>query len=211
MKDLPVKNMLIVGASGGIGRAIAEAARAEGWTCVGTSRREGAADVVLDCLDADGYELALMRLFTERGPFDAVVYCAGVCPVTPLSRLDAGLLAETRRVNCDAFLLLMKQFARPGAHAKEGAVAVAISSVSATGGWAGGVAYCASKGALSAACRALAVELAPKRIRVLAPEPSHVLTDMFRAGAGRMGVPASAAQTPAAFAGTVMAMIRGAG
>ena len=202
-----MKKMLIVGATGGIGRAIKVAAEAKGWLCVGTSRRDGASDEVLDCLDADGYELSLMRIFTAQGPFDAVVYCAGTCPVMPLSRLDATLLAETQRVNCEAFLLLMKQFARPGAHVKEGATAVAISSVSATEGWAGGVAYCASKGALSAACRALAVELAPKKIRVLAPEPSYVRTDMFRSSAGRMGVPESEACDPAEFAKAVLESI----
>lgn len=205
-----MKKMLIVGATGGIGRAIRAAAEARGWTCVGTGRRAGSSDEVLDCLDADGYELALMRLFTTQGPFQAVVYCAGTCPVVPLARLDAAVLAETQRVNCDAFLLLMKQFARPGAFAKEGAAAVAISSVSATAGWAGGAAYCASKGALSAACRALAVELAPKKIRVFAPEPSYVLTDMFRSGAGRMGVPESAAQDPVAFAAEIVAKLESA-
>ena len=87
------------------------------------------------------------------------------------------------------------------------APAVAVSSVSATEGWAGGTAYCASKGALSAACRALDRELAAKKIRVRAIEPNHVLTDMFRKGAGRMGVPESAARSPESLAQEVREMI----
>ena len=198
------RRILVVGASGGIGRAVMAAGTARGWTCLGTSRRAGAADFVLDCSDRDGFELAVMRLFTAEGPFDAVVYCAGVCPVRPLSTLDAVTLADVQRVNCEAFILLMKHFARPGAAAKEGATVVAISSVSATEGWAGGSAYCASKAALSAACRALDVELAAKKIHVVALEPSYVRTEMFRQGAGRMGVPDTVALPPEVFAEQVL-------
>ena len=196
--------LLLIGAAGGIGRAVRAEAVARGWECVGTSRREGAAERTLDLADRDGLELALMRLFAEEGPFDGVVYCAGTCPVLPLSRLDAGTLAAVQFVNCDAFILLVKHFARPGAYAKAGAAAVAVSSVSAAEGWAGGTAYCASKGALSAACRALAAELKPKGIGVAAIEPHHVLTDMFRSTAGRMGVPESSARSPEDVAREIM-------
>ena len=100
-----------------------------------------------------------------------------------------------------------RAFAARGAHAEGGAVAVAVSSVSAREGWAGGAAYCASKGALSAVARALAAELAPKRIRVEAIEPSHVLTDMFRNGAARMGVPESTAVPPESVAADILARL----
>lgn len=196
--------MLVVGASGGIGSAVRDEAERRGWTCIGTSRREGAAEYVLDCSDRDGLEPALMRLFMAEGPFSAVVYCAGICHVKPLPLLDASALAVTQFVNCDAFVLLMKHFARTGAYTKSGAVAMAVSSISAVEGWAGGTAYCASKGALSAACRALDAELSVKGIRVASIEPRYVLTDMFRKGAGRMGVPESTASTPESFAVTLL-------
>ena len=190
------QKIAVVGVTGGIGRAVKREAERRGWLVVGTSRMEGAADYLLDCADKDGLELALARLFTAEGPFDAVAFCAGVCPVKPLSLVDAAALAETFFEDAAAFVLTMKHFARPGAFAKTGACAVAVSSVSATEGWAGGALYCAAKGALSAAARALAAELAPKNIRVVALEPRHVLTDMFRRCAGRMGVPESAALPP---------------
>ena len=122
----------------------------------------------------------------------------------PLSLLDASCLAETQLVNCDAFVLAVKHFSRPGAFSGDGAVAIAVSSVSAKEGWAGGTAYCASKGALSAACRALDAELSPKGVRVKAVEPGHVLTAMFRKGAGRMGVPDSAAMPPETLAAGIL-------
>lgn len=199
-----IPRYLVIGASGGIGRAVCAEIRARGWECVGTSRCEGAAEWTLDLADRDGLELSFMRLFAEKGPFDGLVYCAGVCPVVPLSRIDSAALSNVQAVNCDAFVLLMKHFSRPGAYAKEGATAVAVSSISATEGWAGGALYCASKGALSAVCRALAVELSPKKIKVVSVEPRHVLTDMFRSAAGRMGVPESAARLPEDFARDVV-------
>lgn len=199
-----IPRLLIAGVTGGIGKAVRAEAEARGWECVGTGRREGAAEWMLDFADRDGLEPALMRLFTAEGPFDGVVYCAGVCPVAPLSRLDVPSLSAVHLVNCDAFILLMKHFSRPGAFRKEGAAAVAVSSLSAVEGWAGGAAYCASKGALSAACRALNAELAPKKISVKAVEPGHVLTGMFRSTAGRMGVPESSARDPGSLAREIM-------
>ena len=63
---------------------------------------------------------------------------------------------------------------------------VAISSVSAEAGWPGGAVYSGTKGALSASVRSIALELAPRRIRVNAVEPSNIQTPMFDAIAGDM-------------------------
>ena len=195
--------MLVVGASGGIGSAVVREASAAGWECVCADRRS---DEVLDLSDADGLEARLERLFAEYGPFDAIVFAAGVCPVVPLGAVTAQSLARTMLVNCGAFVLLVKAYAAHGA-GKGGGRVVAVSSVSATEGWAGGAEYCASKGALSAAARALDAELRGKGIRVSAVEPGHILTDMFRNGAGRMGVPESAAKPPEILAREILAMM----
>ncbi len=213
--------LLVAGASSGIGRAVALAAAERGARCVLVARREDELErtrammvnperhvvAQIDFADVDGRDLALMRLFTAEGPFDGVVYTVGVCPVTPLLRLDPAAFEATMRVNCGGFVALMRAFAARGAHAEKGAAAVAVSSVSAREGWAGGAAYCASKGALSAVARAMAVELAPKHIRVEAIEPAYVMTDMFRNGAARMGVPESAAVPPETVAADILARL----
>lgn len=108
------------------------------------------------------------------------------------------------RANCGTFLRLMRELVTQKRFAAGGAKVLAISSVSATEGWAGGAAYCASKGALSALCRALDAELSAKKISVKALEPRYIRTKMFEQGAGRMGVPSSAAVDPAEFAAAVL-------
>ena len=192
------KKLLVFGATGGIGRAVAAEAERRGWAVKAVGRAE------IDLSDAASLEAKFDALFASEGPFAGVAYCAGICPVVPLAMLDATTLERATFVNCHAFVMAAKAFARKGAHAAEGATAVAVSSVSATDGWAGGAAYCASKGALSAACRALDCELKARGVRVKALEPSYVLTDMFRKGAGRMGVPECAAMPPEDFAALVL-------
>jgi len=202
--------IFVAGASSGIGRATAVEASRRGVACVLAARREDELErtrammdnpsahsiMPVDFSETDERDIALVRFFAAEGPFDGVVYAAGTCPVTPLARLDSASFDEIFRVNCGGFIALMRAFAARGAHAADGAAAIAVSSVSAREGWAGGTAYCASKGALSAAVRALAAELAVKRIGVEAIEPSHVLTPMFLNGAARMGTPLSAAIPP---------------
>ena len=187
------RRLLVTGTSGGIGGAVRDAARAQGWTVVELNR-------------ADWKDVAAARPLS--GPFDAVVFATGTCPVKPLTALTDGELAETFAVNCGLFVGLMRRLVREGQTASTGMKVVAVSSVSAVEGWAGGVAYCASKGALSAVCRALDVELQPRKVSVVAVEPRYVRTRMFEACAGRMGVDPKLAQEPQALAAEILDLIR---
>lgn len=173
--------LLISGTSGGIGAAVKAAALARG-------------DEVFELNRAD-YDAGNPRLLGEA-VFDAFVFATGMCPVKPVALTSDALLGETVNVNAGYFLKVMREIVAEKLYNPKGFAALAVSSVSATEGWAGGAAYCASKGALSALCRAMDAELRTKKIRVTAIEPRYVKTKMFDACAGRMGVPASSAQTP---------------
>ena len=179
--------ILITGTTGGIGGAVKRAALAAGHTVIEVNRG-----------DFDG--------FPSMGPdpVDGIVFTTGVCPVKALTTTTDAEFEETFRVNCGLFVKLMRQVVREKLNNPNGMRVVAISSVSATEGWSGGAAYCASKGALSAVCRALDVELRPKRISVIALEPRHVKTRMFDACAGRMGVDPALAADPDEFAKEVL-------
>ena len=184
--------LLVTGTSGGIGGAVKEAALAAGHEVVELNRPDW---------EAEAFARPL------AGPFDAVVFATGTCPVKPLTALTDEAFAETVSVNCGLFVRLLRRVVSEKLYAPTGLRAVAVSSVSATEGWAGGAAYCASKGALSAVCRALDAELKPRKISVVAVEPRYVKTRMFDACAGRMGVDPALAKDPDEFAKEVLGQI----
>ena len=179
--------ILITGTTGGIGGAVKRAALAAGHTVIEVNRGD------FDSFSSMGSD-----------PIDGIVFTTGICPVKPLTAMTDAELEETFRVNCGLFVKLMRHVVAGKLNNPKGMRVVAISSVSATEGWAGGAAYCASKGALSAVCRALDAELKPKRISVTALEPRYVKTRMFDACAGRTGVDPALAQDPDEFAKEVL-------
>lgn len=188
--------VLIAGSTGGVGRAVASACRASGHDVV-----------TLDHADFEAGDWA-SRL-KSFAPLDGFAFCAGVCPVKPVALTDDALFAETMRVNCGLFFSLMREIVANKLFSPSLFRVAAVSSVSATEGWPGGSAYCASKGALSALCRALEAELRAKNIRVHAFEPRHIKTRMFDTCAGRMGVPDSSARPPEDFAKDVLRFLEG--
>lgn len=180
-ENIPAKRLLVTGTTGGIGGAVRDVARKKGWDVVELNR-------------ADWEDRACARPLV--GPFDAVVFATGTCPVVPLTALTDETFALTLAVNCGLFVRLMRRIVRECLAASTGMKVLAVSSVSAVEGWPGGSAYCASKGALSAVCRALDAELKPRKISVVALEPRYVKTRMFDRCAGRMGVDPKQAQDP---------------
>ena len=193
--DLQNKRILITGASSGIGRACAICAAQLGASVLLTGRRESALNDTLSQIpDACRHSVfagdigdpAFVRMLLDQvAKIDGLIHAAGVCPAIPIGAMDSAAIADSMRVNYFAFMELMKLCSRRK-YANEGFSAVAISSVSSEVGWSGGALYSGSKGALSAAVRALALELAPKGIRVNAVCPSNIKTPMFDSLAGDM-------------------------
>ena len=185
--------ILVTGTSGGIGGAVKRVAVAAGHE-VAELNRGGFADLAA-------------ALPSGAPPFDAVVFASGVCPVKSLVRMTDDEFAQTFETNCALFVRLLRHIVKARLYGDAGMRVVAISSASAIEGWAGGSAYCASKGALSAVCRALDAELSPRKISVCALEPRHVRTRMFYDCAGRMGVDPATALDPEVFAREAVATL----
>lgn len=202
--DLSGRRVLVTGASSGIGRACAIYAAELGATVVLTGRREAELEatrsmmarsgehqvIVGDLADAD-FAAALPGLAVQSGALDGFVHAAGTCAAMPVGVVAEKQLAESMQVNYFAFMRLMKNLAKKK-FANPGFSVVAVSSVSAEAGWEGGSLYAGSKGALSAAVRALALELVPKGMRVNAVCPSNIRTPLLDALVG------SAVNDPAA-------------
>lgn len=198
--DLSGKTCLVTGASSGIGRACAVMMSQLGAAVVLTGRRSDELEqtrarlapgpahriVAGDLADAD----FVPQLVRAAGPLDGLVHAAGVCAAQPIASADVAAVESALRVNYVAFMQLMRCCAKP-AYARAGFSAVAVASVSAAAGWAGGSLYAGSKGALCAAVRALAVELAP-RARVNAVCPGNVRTPLYDELAALAGADARA-------------------
>lgn len=189
--DLAGKRILVTGASSGIGRACAICAAELGACVVMTGRRVGALRETLAMCTGTGHVTIagditspefIGELTAAGGKIDGLVHAAGIAPMCPVGMLDRDVVDTVMGVNYQSFLELMKYYSKKKYRGDQLSV-VAVSSVSCAAGWAGGAAYCGSKGALSASIRALAIELATKRIRVNAVCPSNIKTPLYDAGA----------------------------
>jgi len=183
--------ILVTGASSGIGQATAIflsqlgarvvliARRKEGLTAALT-QLEGADHRLepFDLSDVEAIPNLLKKLSSEVGPISGLVHCAGAQVIQPLRILSTKEVEGIFRINVTAALMLAKGFRQKGVHTPSAAI-VFVSSVMGLVGAPGRAAYCGSKGALQAAARSLALELAPEGIRVNCVAPGYVRTPML--------------------------------
>lgn len=172
LADLTSKRILVTGASSGIGRACAELLTQLGATVIPVSRRDNGCDLS----DVASVGPMLTKVL-EGGKLDGLVHAAGVMPLAPVGFIDYAEAKRAFDINYFAFLELMKHCSKAKAH-NPGFSAVAISSVSSEAGWPAGTVYCGTKGALVATVRSMALELAPKGVRVNAVAPSNIATPL---------------------------------
>jgi NAD(P)-dependent dehydrogenase (short-subunit alcohol dehydrogenase family) len=184
------QTILVTGASSGIGRETARLISQLGARVVLVARNEERLAETLRSLDGDGHMVEpfdissadeiprwLKRISTSSGPLHGLVHSAGIHKLRPLRVLAAKTVEDVMRVNVGAAIGLAKGFCQKSVCASGGSI-VFLSSVAGLAGQAGVAAYAASKGAIVALTRALAVELAGDRIRVNCVAPGVVATEM---------------------------------
>ena len=133
----------------------------------------------LELCDLSDYERIpewLRRLGNEYGPLDGLAHCAGVQATAPLRTMETAPLEQMWRVNVWASLWLAKGYRQRTVNAGGGIVFVA--SIAGIVGQAAISAYSASKGAVIALTRSLAIELSRENIRVNCVAPGYVRTEM---------------------------------
>ena len=122
---------------------------------------------------------ALATAATEAlGPVDLLVNNAAFAARLPIEKTDAELIDRLCAINVRAPLLLIAALV-PGMTQRGRGAIINISSASALVGTPRRAAYAASKGALDAAMRSLAIDLGPHGIRVNSVAPGVVDTDLM--------------------------------
>jgi NAD(P)-dependent dehydrogenase (short-subunit alcohol dehydrogenase family) len=182
--------VLVTGASSGIGAAIARAIAGAGAdvALVGRDRDRlrataddvetagrRAALVVADLEDDGAAQRVVDDAMEALGRIDAVVNCAGVFLTGPVEE-SAATFDRQWRTNVRAPFRLTVA-ALPELRRRRGSI-VFLSSIAGKIGFPNASAYCATKGAIELATKALAVEEAPNGVRVNAIAPGNVETPM---------------------------------
>lgn len=184
------KNILVTGASSGIGRAISVFCSKLGANVILVARNEDNLNKTISLLDQGNhlvlpYNLAdmdhmetLFEAFADKGiKLDGLAYSAGIGPMTPVNSLTYSKMLEIFNVNYFAFIEMVKLYSKR--KYSNGGSIVAVSSIASYAGLKGSSAYCGSKGALDSSIRALALEFASKKIRINSVVPSNIKTDMM--------------------------------
>lgn len=180
------KVVVATGAAGAIGRAAVRSFRSQGATVVGVDLREvddSGADEFLSCdLTVEEKVASLYAGVAERhGRIDALFNNAGVVLPDDTSFLGEDLLTfeRTMRVNVSSVLLCCKHGIPHLVGGGGGAVVNTASLVASMGSAVSQIAYTASKGAVVAMSREMAVELARKNVRVNVLSPGPVDSPML--------------------------------
>jgi NAD(P)-dependent dehydrogenase (short-subunit alcohol dehydrogenase family) len=184
------RTVLITGANGGIGQAsVGEFAR-RGWRVYGVDRDalsfkfpENGEFIQTDISDPKNVEALLKQVAESTPSLDALVNNAAIQIAKPLLETTLEEWDALMDVNLRAIFYSIQQ-AYPLLKPVEGAI-VNVSSVHAVATSADIASYAASKGALLALTRAMAIEFAGDNVRVNAILPGAVDTPMLEAGLSR--------------------------
>lgn len=164
-------NILIVGASKGIGAAIVELAKSR-FNIISLSRTPPSGDVAVSHLG----DVLSDPLPTIDEPLAGLVYCPGSIVLKPFKNLNCRDFHDDLDINLVGAVRCL-QYYRPNLHQSPNASVVLFSSVAAQVGMPYHAVVAASKGAVEGLVRSLAAEWAPK-IRVNAVAPSLTETGL---------------------------------
>ncbi|WP_420443024.1 SDR family NAD(P)-dependent oxidoreductase [Candidatus Poriferisodalis sp.] len=227
-----MSSVVVTGASSGIGEAIARRFVADGWDVLTGSRSEpdldGAEWLRTDVVDPAHADALVAAAVEQFGSLDVVVNNAGVQVEKTIADTTDEEFDHVIDVNVRGVFNMCRAAVREMAGQPEGGVIINIASIAATHADAGMAVYNASKGAVEALTRAIAVDHGHQGIRCVAVSPGWIATaladavfdleadpDAARQAAigrhpvGRLGTPDDVAEVVAWLAGPAASFISG--
>jgi 3-oxoacyl-[acyl-carrier protein] reductase len=219
MLDLSGKTAIVTGASRGIGRGIATLLASRGAHVVAAARGDNAAGTVaeiqqaggradvmaLEVTDAAAVDAMVAATLQRHGRIDILVNNAGITRDQLMLRMKRDDWDQVLATNLTAAFTVVQAVLKPMIKQRAGRI-ISISSVVGQTGNAGQANYAASKAGLIGFSKALAREVASRRITVNVVTPGLIETDMTKAISdkaqgdwasaiplGRLGTPADIA------------------
>lgn len=184
------KKVVITGAGSGIGRETAKVLSEQGAKVVMLDLNqegldetkalltgEGHITRAIDLTDFEALPELVKGIIVETGAVDGLVHCAGISSRKPLNVLRPEGFSKVMDVNFYSFEELTRLFTKKG-NMNDGGSIVVMSSISSIRGYKAKTEYCVSKAAVDAFVRCMALELAPKRIRINSVMAAEVLTPL---------------------------------
>jgi NAD(P)-dependent dehydrogenase (short-subunit alcohol dehydrogenase family) len=185
------KTILITGASSGIGRATAILCSKMGATLILTGRTASKLDEVFSKLFGEHHKKIVLDfehpesinlLIDSIEGLDGLVHSAGITNPMPFVYTQSEELSRIMKINFDLPFSITRNLLKLKKINKNSSIVFVSSVMGFNSGMKGGSAYSASKGAISAFIRVLALELGLKKIRVNAICPGMVKTDFINDG-----------------------------
>lgn len=184
------KTILVTGASSGIGRGIAIACSKMGATVIINGRNEQRlAETMAEMQGEENISLAadlsdsnsLTEMISRLPKLDGIVHCAGIGQRVLCKQLQEADLDTMMDVNFKAPVMLQTEILKQK-KINKGASIVFIASIASDSPSIGNAIYSASKGAIISYANCLALELAPRKIRVNCILPAMIWTDLILKG-----------------------------
>lgn len=189
--NLKEKNILITGASSGIGKQCAVTCSKLGANVILIARNKERLErtyhelkggnnlyISQDITEYDKLEEIISSSVEKIGKISGFVHSAGIEITLPLRNMEPSIYEKIFSINVISGFELARIITKKKYLNESGASFVFISSVMGLVGNAGLIGYSASKGALISATKSFAIELASKKVRVNSISPGHVETEM---------------------------------
>ena len=184
------KTILVTGASSGIGRGIATACSKMGASVIINGRNEQRLSETMSEMEGDDNlslaadlsdNVALAEMVAKLPKLDGIVHCAGIGQRVLCKQLQESDLDNMMNVNFKAPVMLQTEILKQKKINKSASI-VFIASIACDSPTIGNAMYSASKGAIISYANCLALELAPRLIRVNCILPAMIWTDLIFKG-----------------------------